>query len=420
MADQSRIAARITRVLFMAQALGSAGFIAVAAVNSIAGASLSGVAAWAGAPSAVSLLGSAFAALVWGYAMDPLGRRGALVMGLVFGAAGAGVAAAAIYGRSFWGFLGGLLLIGAAQGALQLSRFAAAEVHPSAMRGRAIANVVLGGTVGAIVGPLLVGPTGQWASSRGWDELVGPYAAGLLLFILASLTIYILLRPDPRDLARDLARRQPKATPVSSAPRSIRQIVTQPPVIVAMSAMIIGQMVMVMLMVITSLHMKVHNHSLTNISLVLSAHTIGMFAFSLLSGRLADRLGRIPVIVLGAVTLIAAALLAPLSYELAPLAGALFLLGLGWNFCYVAGSSLLADHLSQAERARVQGFNDLLVGLSSALASLGSGLVYAAVGYAVMGIVAALTALVALAIALWWQNSNARRLAEQRAGPSPV
>jgi MFS family permease len=404
MADQSRIAARITRVLFMAQALGSAGFIAVAAVNSIAGASLSGVAAWAGAPSAVSLLGSAFAALVWGYAMDPLGRRGALVMGLVFGAAGAGVAAAAIYGRSFWGFLGGLLLIGAAQGALQLSRFAAAEVHPSAMRGRAIANVVLGGTVGAIVGPLLV----------------GPYAAGLLLFILASLTIYILLRPDPRDLARDLARRQPKATPVSSAPRSIRQIVTQPPVIVAMSAMIIGQMVMVMLMVITSLHMKVHNHSLTNISLVLSAHTIGMFAFSLLSGRLADRLGRIPVIVLGAVTLIAAALLAPLSYELAPLAGALFLLGLGWNFCYVAGSSLLADHLSQAERARVQGFNDLLVGLSSALASLGSGLVYAAVGYAVMGIVAALTALVALAIALWWQNSNARRLAEQRAGPSPV
>ncbi|MGH2397145.1 MAG: MFS transporter, partial [bacterium] len=123
-----------------------------------------------------------------------------------------------------------------------------------------------------------------------------------------------------------------------------------------------------------------------------------------ISGRLADRWGRGPVIMAGAAILILATLTAPLSPQVVPLTVALFLLGLGWNFCYVAGSTLLADQLSPSERARTQGFNDLLIGLASAVGSLGSGLVFAAIGFGAMGIVGAAAALIPLAMAAWWQT----------------
>ncbi len=173
-----------------------------------------------------------------------------------------------------------------------------------------------------------------------------------------------------------------------------------------MSAMVFGQAVMVMLMVITSLHMQHNNHSIGDISKVISLHVIGMFAFSIISGRLADRFGRGPVILIGAATLILACLTAPLSPDVLPLSVALFLLGLGWNFCYVGGSSLLSDQLSPDERSRTQGFNDLLIGLVSAAGSLGSGFVFAAVGYGMMGLVGAAAALIPLTLALWWQATK--------------
>ena len=137
--------------------------------------------------------------------------------------------------------------------------------------------------------------------------------------------------------------------------------------------MILSQVVMAGVMVITSLYMKDMHHDLGDISMVISAHTIGMYAFSLLSGRLIDRWGRRQVIILGAAILLAACLTAPLTGDTFPLAVSLLLLGLGWNFCFVGGSTLLADQLRPSERGRTQGFNDLLVGLASAMGSLGSG-----------------------------------------------
>jgi MFS family permease len=157
-----------------------------------------------------------------------------------------------------------------------------------------------------------------------------------------------------------------------------------------------------MLMVITALHMRQHDHALTDVSLVISSHTFGMYAFSVISGRLADRWGREPVILIGVGVLILACLTAPLSPQVLPLAVSLFLLGLGWNFCYVGGSSLLSDHLLPAERGRAQGFNDLLIGLASAAGSLGSGFIFAALGYALMGLIGALLALLPLALTLLW------------------
>jgi MFS family permease len=127
-----------------------------------------------------------------------------------------------------------------------------------------------------------------------------------------------------------------------------------------------------------------------------------MYGFSMISGRLADRWGRGPVIISGAATLLLACFAATLSPEVLPLAVSLFLLGLGWNFCFVGGSTLLADQLSPAERARTQGFNDLLVGMASAFASLGSGVIFASLGYIVMALAGATFSLVPLVAAIAW------------------
>jgi MFS family permease len=400
-------ARRITATLFLAQSLGSAALITAATVTSIVAADLGGTAAWAGIPTAALQVAAALSAFGWGYLMDWLGRRGGLGLGMVLGVGGSLLAGGAVVWRSFPLFLAGMAVTGASRAALQLGRFAAAEVHPPDGRGRAISNVVLGGTVGAIFGPLLVAPSGAWTQAAGLPELVGPYAVGLLLFVAAGLAIGFWLRPDPRDLGRALAQVFPDAGPAGAA-RPLGEILRQPAVVTAMVAMAVGQMVMIMLMVITSLHMSDHQHNLGAISVVVSSHTLGMYAFSLVSGRLADRWGRGPVILIGAATLLLACLLAPLSPRLVPLAVALFLLGLGWNFCYVGGSSLLADQLAPAERARVQGFNDLVIGMASAAGSLGSGVVFAALGFGAMGLVGAAASLLPLALTAWWRRGQPR------------
>jgi MFS family permease len=172
--------------------------------------------------------------------------------------------------------------------------------------------------------------------------------------------------------------------------------------------MVCAHAIMVMVMVITSLHMRNHNHAVTAISLTTSLHVLGMFAFSILSGRLADRMGRGPVIMFGAAILIVACLVAPLSPAFMPITVGLFLLGLGWNFCFVGGSSLLADQLSPDERARTQGFNDLLMGVVAASGSFLSGHVFAAVGYGTMGLLSAGLSFAPLGLALWWLLTKRR------------
>ena len=385
MQDYKRIARKLTFILFLAQSLASAGFIAGATISSILGARLGGNPAWAGVPSAVYQLGGAFAASAWGYLMDVLGRRKGIALGLFTGAIGTLVAVISINNGMLIGFLGGMLLMGMANAAVILGRFAAAEVNPPERRGAAISGVVLGGTFGSVFGPLIVSPAGNLIKSYGMDELSGTYLVSFGLFTLASLLVFLTLRPDPRDVGREIAALYPEAN-ANGPTRSIWNILRQPQAFTALIAMIMGQVVMVAVMVITSLHMKDNHHMLTDISMVVSAHTFGMYAFSIISGWLADKWGRAQVILTGSVVLVLACITAPLSPNVIPLAVSLFLLGLGWNFTFVGGSTLLADQLSPSERARTQGANDLLVGLASATASLSSGLIFASLGFTLVAV----------------------------------
>jgi MFS family permease len=400
--DCPRISRRITTTLFATQSLARAAFIATGTVSALVSAQITGNTAWAGVPAAVLQLSAAFSALAVAALTERTGRRRGLALGLGVGVLGAGVAAGAGVAGSLLLFLAGLALMGVASATIALGRFAVAEVHPPERRGQAISKVVIAGATGSVAGPLLVGPSGEWALRAGVNELAGPFLASMIILAVASLATFVWLRPDPRDVGRKMAQKHPDPTMHQGPTRSIVQVLRTPAAFLAVSAMAVGQMVMVMLMVITSLYMRNHQHSLTDISLVIAAHTLGMFAFSFVSGPLTDRWGREPVILSGAALLALACTLAPLSPEILPLSAALFLLGLGWNFCYVGGSTLLSDQLSHAERAKTQGANEWLLGLATAAASLGSGLVFAATSYTAIGMLGAALALVPLGLTGWW------------------
>jgi MFS family permease len=311
-----------------------------------------------------------------------------------------------------WFFLLGLVGLGGTRAAMQLARFIAAEVNPPLWRGRAISYVVLGGTAGAVGGPLLVAPSGRWALAAGLPEMAGPFAASVVLFGLAVAVTWLGLRPEPMVVSQQVAALFPERENASGSARKLGTLLRLPGVFTAVTAMVLAQMVMIMVMGITSLYMIDHGHTLGSISLVFSAHTLGMFAFSILSGRLADSWGRGPVILAGTGTMIASLVLAPVSSSVVPLAVALFLLGLGWNLCFVGGSALLADHLTPKERSRTQGFNDLLIGLVSAIGSLGSGVVFASMGFVTVNLVGVAFVLLVLAVTLWWRLSTGAQVQE--------
>ncbi|MBI3960464.1 MAG: MFS transporter, partial [Chloroflexi bacterium] len=297
-------------------------------------------------------------------------------------------------------FCAGSVLIGVGRSASEQSRFAAAEVFPQWQRARIMGILVFAGTIGSVGGPLLVIPATRLAEGFAMSADAGPYLLGAGLMAVAMFVVFGLLRPDPKTLGALLDSQENADRPagVPKSMRTLRQIFGQETVLVALAAMVIGQLVMTLLMVITPLHMRHNDHTTAAISGVIMAHTMGMFGLSALTGWLIDRLGRAPMIILGALVLVVAALLAPLSTGVPLLATSLFLLGLGWNFTFIAGSSLLSDALESHERGRVQGASEALVALASGAGSLGTGGVFAVGG---MGAVAAMGLAFSLALIAW-------------------
>ena len=380
-------------ILVAGVALGSTGHIAAVTVATIVAQDLLGSTTLAGAPGAAVVLGAAAGALLLSQVMARRGRRLGLAAGYLIGVGGAVLATLAILTRSFPLLLLGTFLIGFGNSSNLLSRYAAADLVPVARRARAIGFVVWGSTVGSVVGPWLVPIAGELASGFGLPTLVGPYLVPVLFVGTAALLSFGLLRPDPYALADDSAIHRPEAV---AAP--VRTLLRRPTALAAIVALIVGQFTMVLIMTMTPLHMTSHGHGLAAVGFVLSAHTFGMYALAPISGRLTERYGPVTTIFGGTVILIAAGLLA----GYAPPEGgnlltiALFLLGFGWNLGFVAGSAMLSTGLDLPERTRLQGFADALIWSTSAVASLGSGVIVAVAGYTSLSLLGA--ALVAIPI----------------------
>jgi MFS family permease len=370
-------------------AIGSTGHIAAVTVGTIAAADIAGSSALAGLPAASVVLGSALGSALLSMLMARRGRRLGLALGYTVSVLGALVATTAVLTGSLIVLTLGTMLIGFGNSSNQLSRYAAADLVPIGRRASALGLVVWGATVGAVVGPNLVSPAGDVAEMLELPRLVGPYLMPVLFVGAAAVLSFVLLRPDPFELADESAIESAEEAALPNVP--LVDLLRRPAVIAAIVALVTGQVVMVLIMTMTPLHMTDHGHDLAAVGIVLSGHTFGMFALSPISGRLTDRFGSPPVIVAGLVILAFSAVLA----AIAPVSGgpvlfvALFLLGYGWNLGFVAGSALLASNLAIGERTRLQGFTDAFIWSSAAAASLSSGLVVDWAGYATLGLIGA-------------------------------
>jgi MFS family permease len=381
-ADLDGLRRRIRLTLMATAALGSTGYLVALTVGTIAAAEIGGGLAVGGAPSAAMTLGTAVAASSLSRAMVSVGRRIGMLGGLTIGLAGAVVGFAAILLDSLLLLILGAVLMGFANGAGQMARYVAADLVPPLRRASAVGMVVWGSTVGAVIGPNLAEPGGWVAAQLALPALAGAYLLTIVFFVLALSVLVVFLRPEPYALADPSAlERRTDGTDAAAL-----ELLQRPSVVLALAALLAGQVVMVLIMTMTPLHLTTHGHGLDTVGLVLSAHTFGMFALSPISGRLTDRFGEVAIIAAGMGLLAVAAIMAALAPVEGPiLTLALFLLGYGWNLGFVAGSALLTRGLSLAERTRVQGTVDGLVWGSAAVAGFSSGLIVQAWSYTTLG-----------------------------------
>jgi MFS family permease len=440
--------------LFSGAALMNAAMAVASAVSTIVAGERLG-ARWGAVPNTASIVGTGIGALALTVLMNRHGRRVGLTCGYVASACGGALSAAAVAAGDVIALSVGMLLLGLGNAGAQLSRYAAAGLYPPGRRGFAISTVVWAGALGAVGGPLLLGPSNYAATHFGLPSLTGPYVLAALT-TLGAAAVIATTRPKP-TVARSGGEMGPagaaepdttrteeagtagaadgtpagasgdgagactseaaagdEAAPVDASPSAesapanvtvvaggagtggaagatsgrvrLREVVRPSGARTALVVMATAQVVMVAVMTAAPLDMHMHGQGLDAVGMTLSAHTLGMFAFSPVTGRLLDRVGARPVMVGGLLTLVVATVLAATTPEGdAPVrTGALFLLGYGWNLCFVGGSGRLARDLPASARASVEGAVDAAVWSVAAAASLGSTLVLSAGGYAAL------------------------------------
>jgi MFS family permease len=384
---------RTLRVLVGAQIFSGAGLAAGITVGALLAQDMLDSTGLAGLPSALFTIGSAAAAAGVGQLSQRLGRRTGLAAGYTTGALGSiGIVAAAVADNVPLLFAA-LFVYGAGTATNLQARYAGADLAHYDHRARAISTVLVATTVGAVIGPNLVGVLGDLADTIGIPRLAGPFLLAALAYGAAGIVIWILLRPDPLQLAATLPEPQP-ATTGYSADIPIPTSSWNRAVIAGAAVMIITQLVMVAIMTMTPIYMQHHHHELAAAGLVISIHVAAMFLPAPISGYLVDRYGSAVVAALAALTLVAAGILASLApaHSVAALAVALALLGFGWSLGLVAGTTTLTNATPAATRAKTQGTVDLFIAVAGAAGGLLSGLIVAQTSYPTLAIIGAVTA----------------------------
>lgn len=378
-----RPARRLTATLFAGVALSSTAYIAAVTLSSLAADQILGSATLAGVPGATAVVGTAVGTTLLSLGVARRGRRPGLITGYAAAAVGAAVCILAVIVSSALLLVGGMALLGLGNASSHLARYTAADMFPADRRGTALGFVVWGSTIGSVAGPALLAPAGRLAESWGRSELIGGYVIATGFMTLGALLYLIALRPDPAKVA--LERPSERRIILSDLTTAFRSAQVR----VALAAMIAGQVVMVMIMTATPLHIRHHGSDLGVVGIVMSAHTLGMFALSPLVGRVVDRFGGMRVAWSGMAVLAASAIGAAYgpNESTTGLVLILWALGIGWNMTFVSGSSLLVVGLAKDIRARVQGSADSLTWLSAAGAAITSGILYQTTGYQLLGVI---------------------------------
>ena len=353
-------------VLAAATSVGALGLAAGGSAGALLAEDMTDSTALAGLPLGILVAGSAASALVISRQTSRAGRASGLILGYTVGTAGAGIVIAAAVVDDFALLLVGSAALGAANAAIFLTRYAAAELGGEAGRGRALGIVLFAAAFGAVASPNLLGPSGDLAEALGLARLSGLYLIAVGAFVIAGLLLAALPRQSvPVSATRAVGRRELRGG-LSNA---------------RLALLVLGatNLVMVAVMAIAPVHLAAHGHSLDFVGVVISIHVLCMFAPSPLTGWLADRAGSATVAALGAVFLIAAGVSGALmDLSNGPqMTAMLALLGLGWNAGVVGGSTMLAASVPALLRPQTEGIGEVAMGLAAGAGAPIAGLIVA-------------------------------------------
>ncbi len=363
----------------------------------------------AGLATVAITVGTALASTWLSSLMARRGRRPGLLVGYLFGAGGAALAAVGVQTQSALIFLVGLALFGGGQASANLSRYAAADLAKPDRRGAAISLVVFAAAFGSVGGPALTGTAASVADGLNWVDEVGVFGFTTVFFLIAAVVAHLFLRPDPLVVSDGLRPEGlARVGTVETFRQGMRVIWANPSAKLAFGGLAISQAVMVTVMAMTPLHMEAHGHETGNIGFVISAHTAGMFAFAPIAGWASDRFGRRSSLAAGSVILVLATIITGLAVDAPNLLmyPGLFLLGLGWNFGVVGGSALLTESVSDEEKVVVQGTGDVTMSLAGGLGALASGFVFDMAGFHILSLIGTVSA----GLLLVWAFSSIRSI----------
>ncbi|MGV9306753.1 MFS transporter [Nonomuraea sp. NPDC003727] len=381
---------RTLAVLSAAQITGGVGVAVGLALSSLVVFRLSGSEAVSGLAGTATVLGAALLALPAAKVSGKGGRRAGLGLAYLAALTGCLISVLAITVGSWPLLLAGLVLVGGGSAGNLAARYSATDLSPQGHAARHLSLVVWAATIGSVAGPNLAGPADSIGRDLGLVPAAGPFAVAALSFAVALLIVVVGLRPDPLTLARQLSGTD---TPSMAGSRTIRDawdtLRATPTARRALLAIAVSHTAMVSVMSMTPVHLDHGGADLEVIGLVLSLHIAGMFMLSPVVGWLADRLGKVPVLVLGMALLLAAAALAGTAgrHGVGQVTVGLVLLGVGWSCGLVAGSAMLSESVAIERRPAVQGLSDLLMNVCGATGTIVAGAIVGALSYGVLGLV---------------------------------
>jgi MFS family permease len=380
-------------ILASAQAMFQTSSVLVMTVGGLAGGQIAASPSLATVPIATMFLGTAaftFPASLW---MARVGRRAGFIAGALLGAAGGLIAALGVALESLAWLASGTFLVGAYQAFAQFYRFAASEVADEAFRPRAISLVLAGGIVAAFAGPML--------GRVGGPLLETPYVGSFLLLAVVSMIGAGLLLGLRIPLP-------PAETGAAARGRPWTQVVTQPAYLVALFGAATGYGIMILAMTATPIAMDHHQHELSATAVVIQLHVLGMFLPSFFTGSLVARFGVLRVMLTGIALLAGHVIMAASGTGFVSFASALALLGVGWNFLYVGGTTLLTTAYTSAEKGTAQATNDVTIFATGLACSFGAGALQQALGWQTLNVVL-LPWLLLAAVSLVWLGYRQRK-----------
>lgn len=360
-------------LLASAQALFQTASVMVMTISALVGFTLAPNKALATLPVALMTLSTAAMMIPAALMMRRFGRKAGFMTGTLLGSAAGILAAAAIVAESFPGFVIANMLVGGYQAFAQYYRFAAADAASADFKSRAVSWVIAGGVVAAIAGPNIARLT----------EGIGPAPFAASFLTMTALGLAALVLVSRLSLAREAA-----ADSTGIPERPLAHVVRQPVFLTALAMSAVGFAVMIMVMTATPLAMRHHGHATGSATTVIQWHVLGMFVPSFFTGNLIRRFGVLRIASAGTLILMSHIGIALSGIEFLHFLSGLILLGVGWNFLFISGTTLLTDAYRPSERFKAQATHDFVMFGAVATASFSSGALLDAYGWEAVNVAA--------------------------------